>query len=77
MFINTGGVYQRKFHWRYVREGGIYITFIREILVEVYRDQARLCLQKCSILKGLFFWGGGGFCGEQYFILSVLSLTLY
>lgn len=60
-----------------MRKGGIYITYIREILVEVYRDQARLCLQKCSILKGLFLGGGGGFCGEQYFILSILSLALY
>ena len=36
MFISTGGVYQRRSHLREVLKGGIYISFIREIMVEVY-----------------------------------------
>ena len=58
MFISTGGVYQRRFHLREVLKGGIYISFIRGIMVEVYCE-ARLCLQKCSLSEGLFVLGGG------------------
>lgn len=76
MFISTGGVYQRRFHLREVLKGGIYISFIRGIMVEVYCE-ARLCLQKCSPSEGLFVLGGEGafmenrlsvrVCGYMYF----------
>lgn len=56
---------------REVLKGGIYISFIRGIMVEVYCE-ARLCLQKCSPSEGLFVLGGG----EGAFMENRLSVRV-
>lgn len=64
MFINTGGVYQRRSHLREVVKGGIYIVLLEKLWQRFIEKQG--CVYKSAVRQRAFlFWGGGSFYGEQ------------